>query len=164
MGRSALPLLLPTLRPQQVFDLLGQPPKLLHDRQAVALAYAYLYDNRGGLIEIEFKEDKQGFGLTKRNKKKYEAQQMIVLLSALAHNVVVWARAWLSAESSKVKKYGVLRMVRDVFTVSGFFELGAKNLIKRIVLSAAAAWARRCANSLRALLKQQQVRVTLGET
>jgi hypothetical protein len=89
---------------------------------------------------------------------------MIVLLSALAHNVVVWSREWLSAESSKVKKHGVLRMVRDVFTVSGFIEVGPKNLIRRIVLSYAAAWARRCANSLRTLLKQQHVRVTLGET
>jgi hypothetical protein len=53
------------------------------------LAYAYLYDKRGGTIEIEFKENKQGFGLTKRNKKRYETQQMIVLLGALAHNVVV---------------------------------------------------------------------------
>jgi hypothetical protein len=87
---------------------------------------------------------------------------MVVLLSALAHNVAVLSREWLSTESIKVKKHGVLRMVRDVFTVSGFLELGAKNSIKRIVLSYAAAWARRCANSLRALLKQQHVRVTLG--
>jgi hypothetical protein len=147
-----------------VFDLLGQPPKLLHDGRAIALAYAYLYDKRGGTIEIEFKEDKQGFGLTKRNKKRYEAQQMIVLLSALAHNVVMWAREWLSHEAEKIKRNGVLRMVRDVFTVSGFLEMGAKNSIKRIVLSSAAGWARRYINSLRALLKQQHVRVTLGET
>lgn len=163
-GQECFAALLSTLTPRQVFDLLGQSPKLLHDRRAAALAYAYLYDKRGGTIEIEFKEDKQGFGLTKRNKKRYEAQQMIVLLSALAHNVVVWAREWLSGESSKVKNNGVLRMVRDVFTVSGFLEMGAKESIKRIVLSYAAGWARRCVNSLRALLKQQHVRVTLGET
>jgi hypothetical protein len=60
--------------PREVCDLLGQSPKSLIDRQAVALAYAYLYDKRGGAIEIEFKEDKQGFGLAKRNKKRYEAQ------------------------------------------------------------------------------------------
>lgn len=163
-GQECFAATLSTLTPRQVLDLLGQTPKLLHDRQAVALAYAYLYDKRGGTIEIEIKEDKQGFGLTKRNKKRYEAQQMIVLLSALAHNVVMWSREWLSRESSKVKKYGVLRMVRDVFAVSGFLEMGAKESIKRIVLSYAAAWARRCANALRALLKQQHVCVTLGET
>jgi hypothetical protein len=163
-GPECFAALLSTLTPRQVFDLLGQSPKLLHDGRAVALAYAYLYDKRGGTIEIEFKEDKQGFGLTKRNKKRYEAQQMLVLLSALAHNVVVWAREWLSGETAKVMKNGVLRMVRAVFAVSGFLEMGAKDSIKRIVLSTAAAWARRCVNSLRALLKQQHVCVTLGET
>jgi hypothetical protein len=88
---------------------------------------------------------------------------MVVLLSALAHNVVVWSREWLS-EVSKLKRQGVLRMARDVFHVCGFVELGAKDAINRIVLNGAAAWARRCANSLLALLKQAHVRVALSET
>ena len=50
--------LLSTLTPRRVFDLLGWSPKLLNDPHRVALAYAYLYDQRGGTIEIEFKEDK----------------------------------------------------------------------------------------------------------
>jgi hypothetical protein len=162
-GQQCFAALLSTLTPRQVFDLLGESPKQLTDRRAVALAYAYLYDKRGGAIEIEIKEDKQGFGLTKRNKKRYYAQQMVVLLSALAHNVVVWSRRWLS-EVSKIKRQGVLRMVRDVYHVCGFVEVGARQAIKRIVLNGAAAWARRCANPLRALLKQQHVRVSLGET
>jgi hypothetical protein len=161
-GQACFAALLSTLSPREVLDLLGAKPGLLADPQAVALAYAYLYDRRGGAIEIEIKEDKQGFGLTKRNKKRYYAQAVVVLLSALAHNVVVWSREWLS-EVSQIKQHGVLRMVRDVFHVCGFVELGAKEAIKRIVLSQAAAWARRCANPLRALLKQQHVRVTLGE-
>jgi hypothetical protein len=162
-GQECFAALLSTLTPRQVFDLLGESSKQPTDRRAVALAYAYLYDKRGGGIEIEIKEDKQGFGLAKRNKKRYYAQQMVVLLSALAHNVVVWSREWLR-EVSKIKRQGVLRMVRDVFQVCGFVETGARGAIKRIVLNGAAAWARRCANPLRALLKQQHVRVSLGET
>ena len=42
------------------------------------------------------KGDKQGLGITKRNKKRFEAQQMLVQLGALAHNVLVWAREWLA--------------------------------------------------------------------
>jgi hypothetical protein len=61
-------------------------------------------------------------------------------------------------------RQGVLRMVRDIFHVCGFVEVGAKNVIRRIVLNGAAAWARRCANPLRALLKPEHVRVSLGET
>lgn len=162
-GRECFAALLSTLTPRQVFGLLGESPQRLADRRAVALAYAYLYDKRGGAIEIEIKEDKQGFGLARRNKKRYYAQQMVVLLSALAHNVVVWSREWLS-EVSKIRRQGVLRMVRDVFHVCGFVELGAKGKIRRVVLNGAAAWARRCANPLRALLKPEHVRVSLGET
>ncbi len=33
------------------------------------LAYVHFYDQRGGGIEIEIKEDKQGLNTTKRNKK-----------------------------------------------------------------------------------------------
>ena len=162
-GQECFAALLSTLTPRQVCDLLGQSPPQFTDRRAVALAYAYLYDKRGGAIEIEIKEDKQGFGLAQRNKKRYYAQQMIVLLSALAHNVVVWSREWLSGVSN-IRQHGVLRVVRDVFHVCGFVELGAKNAIKRIVLNGAASWARRCANPLRALLKPEHVRLSLGET
>jgi hypothetical protein len=162
-GQECFAALLSTLTPRQVFALLRESPRRLTDGRAVALAYAYLYDKRGGSIEIEIKEDKQGFGLTKRNKKRYYAQQMVVLLSALAHNVIVWSREWLS-EVSKVRRQGVLRMVRDVFHVSGFVEVGARGAVRRIVLNGAAAWARRCANALRTLLKQEHVRVSLGET
>ena len=88
---------------------------------------------------------------------------MIVLLGALAHNVVVCSRDWLG-EVSKIKQHGVLRIVRDVFHVCGFVEMGAQNTIKRIVLNEAAAWARRSANSLGAMLKPEHVRVSLGET
>lgn len=162
-GQECFAALLSTLTARQVFDLLGESPQHATDRRAVALAYAYLYDKRGGAIEIEIKEDKQGLGLAKRNKKRYYAQQMVALLSALAHNVVIWSRAWLG-EVSKIKRQGVLRMVRDVFQVCGFVEVGARGSIKRIMLNGAATWARRCANPLRALLKQQHVRVSLGET
>ena len=55
-------------------------------------------------------------------------------------------------------------MVRDIFHVCGFLEVGTKQAIRRIVLNGAAAWARRCANPLRALLKPEHVRVSLGET
>ena len=162
-GQQCFAALLSTLQPRQVLDLLSKSPQRLADRRAVALAYAYLYDKRGGGIEIEIKEDKQGFGLAQRNKKRYYAQQMVVLLSALAHNVVVWSREWLSGVP-KIKRQGVVRMVRDVYHVCGFVEAGAKGAIKRIVLNGAASWARRCVNSLRTLLKREHVRVSLGET
>lgn len=55
-------------------------------------------------------------------------------------------------------------MVRDVLQVGGHIELEGKSSITGIVLNEASALARHCAKSLRALLKQEQVRVILGKT
>jgi hypothetical protein len=53
------------------------PIDKLQDPVAVLLAYVYFYDPRGGGVETEFKEDKQGLGINKRNKKRFEAQQQL---------------------------------------------------------------------------------------
>jgi hypothetical protein len=163
-GQRYHAMLISSLEPEEVLRLLGKPPEQGQDRQALLSAYAELYDRRGGAVEIEIKESKQGVGVAKRNKKSYTGQQMVVLLGALAHNVVVWARRWLEADAPKLKKYGVPRMVRDVMAVCGFVELGRGAAIKRVVLNSASALGRHCAKALRALLKPEHVRVILGET
>jgi hypothetical protein len=163
-GQVCHHLLLSTLEPADIMQLMGQSSELTSNPQTVAVAYARLYDQRGGTIEIELKESKQGIGMTKRNKKRYAAQQMVMLLGTLAHNVVVWAKRWLMADAPKLKRYGVPRLIRDVLQVSGFLELEATGLIKRIVLNGASALARHCAKSLRVLLKREHVAVILGET
>jgi metal-responsive CopG/Arc/MetJ family transcriptional regulator len=89
---------------------------------------------------------------------------MVVLLAALAHNVIVWAKRWLAERAPKLKKYGVQRVVRDVLQVGGHIEYEGQNIIRRIVLNGASALARHCAKSLRALLKKEHVRVILGKT
>jgi hypothetical protein len=147
-----------------VLKLLGMEPGLVKDAGAVMLAYARLYDERGGAVEIDIKESKQGLGVTKRRKKSFTGQQMVALLGQLAHNVVVWAKRWLSDDAPKLKRYGVQRMVRDVLAVSGFVELGRTGTITRVVLNGTSAIGRACAKALRMLLEAEHVRVTLGET
>src|SRR5215217_8615218 len=117
------------------------------------LAYALRYDGRGGAVEIDIKESKQGLGVTKRRKKSFTGQQMVALLGQLAHNVVVWAKRWLSDDAPKLKRYGVQRMVRDVLAVSGFVELGKTGAVRRVVLNSASALGRACAKALRVLLE-----------
>jgi hypothetical protein len=163
-GQRCHALLISTLEAEDVLRLVGRPLEQLADPRAVLSAYAELYDRRGGTVEIELKESKQGVGLAKRNKKSYTGQQMVVLLSALAHNCLVWARRWLQERAPKLKKYGVQRLVRDLFQVGGQVELEGKNIVKRLVLNEASALARHCVNSLRALLKREHVRVILGKT
>ncbi len=162
-GQRYHALLLSTLEPTQVMALLGRAGEQTTDAQQVLLAYVQLYDERGGAIEIEIKEDKQGLGMTRRNKKSFCGQQMVMMLGTLAHNLVMWAKQWLISGVPKMKKYGVKRMVRDVFAVSGFVELDSVHEIKRVIMNKAAPLARQCAKCLHYLLKQEQVRVILGE-
>jgi hypothetical protein len=89
-------MLISTLAPRDVLRLLGQSTTDVRHPEKLCRAYAQLYDKRGGAVEIEIKEDKQGFGMVKRQKRKAEAQDMLVLLNQLAHNVLMWARNWLT--------------------------------------------------------------------
>ena len=162
-GQKCHGLLISTLEPAEVLRLLGRPVEQLADQQAVMTAYAELYDQRGGTVEIEIKESKQGVGIAKRNKKSYTGQQMVVLLGQLAHNVMVWARRWLQEGAPKIKKYGVKRMVRDVLGVSGWIEFDGKRLT-RIVLNQSATLARQCVKSFHSLLKREHIAVILGKT
>lgn len=132
-------MLISTLEPAEVLALLGQPKEYIYEPELVIQAYAHLYDERGGTIEIEFKEDKQGFGMTRRRKRRAEAQQMVVFLNALAHNVLVWARSWLSKEAPQVARFGALRFVIDVLQVGGLIKINRKShSITSIVLNKSA--------------------------
>jgi hypothetical protein len=156
-------MLISTLEPKDVLQLLGQPLSYARDAEKLCRAYAQLYDKRGGAIEIEIKEDKQGFGMGKRHKKKAEAQDMLVLLNVLAHNVLVWARSWLTEETPKLSRYGTLRFVRDLMSISGIIELDQRDKVRRIILNRAAALARGLLRALRRLLLQEQVVIILDK-
>lgn len=122
-GTFAYGVLICSKAPEQVLTVLGRPRSHAADPVAMRLSSVTFYDQRGGGIETSLKGDKQGLGLTKRNKKRFEAQHILTLLGSLAHNVVVWARRWLS--SQKIQHYGILRIVRDVFHVSGLLRFDA---------------------------------------
>lgn len=131
---------------------------------AQLLTTVYRYDARGGGIETANKEDKQGLGIGKRNKKRFEAQQVLGQLGRLAHNVVVWARTWLAEAAPQLPRLGVKRLVRDVFHVNGLVERDATGRIARIVLNQAHCYARRVLGALQALVASEHVAVSLGET
>jgi hypothetical protein len=131
-GTFASGVLICALEIQQVLTGLGWPASQAADPVSVLLAYVTFYDQRGGGIETAFKGDKQGLGLTKRTKKRFDAQHMLVLLGSLAHNVVVWARRCLALPEGP--QCGMMRMVRDVFHISGFLVFGAFDQVVQIVL------------------------------
>jgi len=165
-GQWGIGVLISTLSPVEVLTLTQMTPGPDADPATVLLAYVYFYDQRGGGVETSFKGDNQGLGSTKRSKKRFEAQQMVMLLGTLAHNVVTWARQWLTeaAAPSKLRHYGILRMVRDVFHVSGFLVLDAPCHIVQIVLNQAAPLTPILVDSLRVLLAPAHIAVNSGET
>jgi hypothetical protein len=161
-GTFAYGVLICSLSAEQVLTMLGRPLAQAADPVAVLQAYVTFYDLRGGGIETSLKDDKQGLGLTKRNKKRFEAQYMVALLGTLAHNLMVWARQWLS--SPQIQRYGGLRLVRDVFHISGLLHFDASTHLLEILLNRDARLARLLIQPLRELLAPLHVVVNLGET
>jgi Transposase DDE domain group 1 len=89
------------------------------DLEPTALADAY--DGRA-LIEATFCQDKQALGLVTRRQRKWEAQQMVLLLARLAHHLLLWGKQWLSRVPStrrRLQGYGLVRLLRDVWAVPG---------------------------------------------
>jgi len=161
-GTFAYGVLISALSAQHVLTLTGQSLSLLDDPAAVLLAYLRFYDQRGGGVETSFKGDKQGLGIGKRSKKRFAAQQMVVLLGSLAHNVIIWVRRWMA--SPALRQYGMLRMVRDVFHISGFLETNALGQAVQLVLNQAAPLAPALVDPLGVLLARTHVAVNLGQT
>jgi len=163
-GQWGVGVIIARLEPADVLALTGQSASKVSDDTAVLLAYVYFYDARGGGVETAFKDDKQGLGITKRNKKRFEAQQMVMLLNVLAHNVLVWARSWLAAALPQLARYGLLRLVRDVWHISGFVERDGHGHLTRIVLNQLAPLARGLGMALHHLLAPTHVVVNWGQT
>ncbi len=153
-----------TLSPEDALRLTNQDPSQATDPQACALASVALYDQRGGGVETTFKEDKQGLGITKRSKKRFAAQQVVVALGALAHNVLVWAKRWLQNQVPSIVRFGVKRLVRDIFGIGGQVELAADGRVTGIVLNQANHLAHRLLAALQTLASSAGVAVSLAET
>ncbi|MBN1122805.1 MAG: transposase [Anaerolineae bacterium] len=110
------------LADDSLFPIARQPVRNQPTDRHVLLAAVYAYDLRSGGVETINRNAKQGLGLTRRNKKRWAAQMMLVLLAQLAYNLIVWFRLELAAYSSDFDNLKTLRMVRDVLAIPGRFE------------------------------------------
>jgi Transposase DDE domain group 1 len=89
------------------------------DLEPTALADAY--DGRA-MIEATFCQDKQALGLVTRRQRRWEAQQMVLLVARLAHHLLLWGKQWLSRVPTtrwRLRGYGLVRLLRDVWAVPG---------------------------------------------
>jgi hypothetical protein len=163
-GQWGVGVILSTLTAKDVLLLTGGQIWEVTDPKAVLLAYVHFYDERGGGVEIEIKQDKQGLATTKRNKKRFEAQQMLLQLEVLAHNVLIWARAWLAPVSSKIAHLGIKRLVRDIFCMDGFLIFDQSCSLVEVKLNRADPFASDLSRGLASLFAREQVAICLGET
>lgn len=103
-------------------------------------------------------------GTSKRNQKRFEAQQIRIQWEALAHNRLIWARHWLRSTCPKLAHLGIKRLVRDVFQMDGFLIFDQAINLLQIRLHRADPFAQELAGGLAALLALEQVALSLGET
>jgi hypothetical protein len=86
------------------------------DLQLLQLAYAY--DQRSGGLETHHRGDKQGLGIQRRYKRLFHAQEMLILLAQLAHNLLIWLEHRLRPYRT-AGRLGMQRLVRDGLTIPG---------------------------------------------
>lgn len=124
-----------TLTDAMLWELAKFPKvKRLSSRQ-VMFAALYAYDLRDGGLETQNRGDKQGLGLAHRNKRSFAAQEMLVLLAQLAHNFVIWSRNQLAKVAPHFRKFGIQRIVRDLFQIDGQAIISATGHIQRVTLN-----------------------------
>jgi hypothetical protein len=87
------------------------------------------YDDRAAM-EADLKNDKRGLGLGVLRKRKLPAQRLVVLLGQLAHNVLIWARRWLAEKAPRLSRFGIVRLVQEVWAVPGRVKLTATGVTR----------------------------------
>jgi len=96
------------------------------------LATWHLYNGRGA-VEIEIKADKSGLRLPKRRKQAFCAQEGLILLTDLAHNLVSWMHHWV-LEDTAFAGFGAARIVDELFHLPGRVEMKDGQLQKVALL------------------------------
>lgn len=133
-GKVVQQVLVVNLKDDWLFEVAQLPQPTLNAETESAWAALAAYDRRGGGVETQNKGDKQGLGLGHRNKHRFAAQEMLVLLAQLAHNLVIWTRNDLAQADPRFRQYGIQRIVRDVFQIPGRVQLNASGQIVAITL------------------------------
>jgi hypothetical protein len=76
------------------------------------------YDDRGQ-CETEIQADKGGLKIAKRRKKRLAAQETLVLLTDLAHNLLAWTSRWMFPDPDPLAGFGTTRLTEDVLGLPG---------------------------------------------
>jgi hypothetical protein len=86
------------------------------------------YDDRGS-CETEIQADKGGLKLERRRKKHLAAQEILVLLTDLAHNLLTWTGQWMFP-SGPLAQFGPTRLIEDVLSLPGRLRFDQQRLVE----------------------------------
>jgi len=134
-GEWKIRVLVTSLDDRTLFALARLPFKKDRTEFETMCALLYAYDLRSGGAETSIKDSKQGLGITRRNKRNFHAQEMLVLLAQLAANVIAWARNEMARHVPGWRHFGSLRMVRDVFHIAAAIVLDSQGRILEVSLN-----------------------------
>jgi hypothetical protein len=107
------------------------------------------YDDRGA-CETEIQADKGGLLLCRRRKKVLAAQEALILLTDIAHNLLAWAGRWMALEG-RLATFGPTQLIQDVLTLPGQLLFNQQQLVE-VRLSAHHPYAAEVAAGLDCLL------------
>jgi len=119
------------------------------------------YDGRAGM-EADLKSDKHGLGLAVIRKRLLPAQKLVVLLVQLAHNILMWARQWLSQHVPGLRQYGIVRLIQQIWAIPGRVKLTEQEGVVRVRLRREHPRARDVCQGFLPLLPQRQTLVVLA--
>jgi hypothetical protein len=84
------------------------------------------YDDRAQ-CEHEIQADKGGLRLEQRRKKRLAAQEALILLTDVAHNLLAWLRRWMFPTGA-LATFGPLRLIEDVLSQPGQLVFAGEHL------------------------------------
>jgi hypothetical protein len=96
-------------------------------------------------------------------KQRLPAQMLVVLLVQLAHNILLWARSWLSQHVPCLHQYGIVRLIGQVWAIPGRIKLTDKG-VQRVRLRRAHPRARDVCCGFRPLLANSHIEVVLASS
>ncbi len=91
-----------------------------------------------------------------------------MLLGTLAHNLLIWSRRWRCRcgpkSASTLRQYGIKRMIRDLYHISGMLVFDRKGRLCSIALEASSSLAKLMHPPLRQLLSTSHIAIILDQT
>lgn len=86
------------------------------------------YDDRGA-CETEIQADKGGLQMGRRRKKVATAQEVLILLTDIAHNLLAWTTPWMFP-SGPLAQMGTTQMIQDVLCMPGRLIFERRQLVE----------------------------------